>query len=440
MKIKPIVLLSFLTAALFAGCKKDVKMSPEYAQSYFRFIVIDAPGGGKIQFAMDGLTNANGDSVVHNPDGSIYQEDPNQPSTVTVNYPSGGWSDNTPLNFAGVYGYYFTDGSRFSYFPNPTNRIMLAPNINKFNFFNWASLPAAQHTISLYGVVTANQYGNMVSVRGPKFYERQVNLEGGAIQTSLLVNKSSVKAYTTAGQNTENGFPYGMSETISFNSQDMDIISFKDHPDKFQQFKDTCAYVRFINFTPVYNDQVLNQNTDSIDVYLAPMYGPRADYFDPSYRFTVRFITKIGQEFLAAKGLGRFQTKDDQPFTEIPLGRYMRINPQTNAPDTVGLPRYFRVLAYKAGESAATGAAPLGVGDWLPVYNSFGLYNRTYRDSFLLRYDGKSYHPTVATIPVAVGPTKVPVTQSSTEAYNYLGYRSVISYIPVGVNSFYYAR
>ena len=447
--MKKVIQIAAICLFAIAGCKKEDVNSSDFANAYLRMIVLDAPGSGSVQFAVDNKINANGDSIVHNPDGSIYYQDPSVPTTTLINYPSGGWSDNSPLTFAGVYGYYYTSSHFYSYFPNPTDRVDLAPIVNNINFFNWASLPAAQHKITFYSVISSSNYGNSINIKGPKIYEQPLDLEANAVQTIMLVNKAPCKQYTAAGINQQSGFPYLMAESAQYFSLNFDIVSFKDHPQKLQTFKDTCAYVRFMNVTPSYFDQTLNQNTDSIDVYIAPIYGIRPNYNDVlNGNGTSNYVTSIGNEVLVAKGLARFESKVDQPFFEIPLGAYMR-KTASGAPDTVGRPRYFRVLAYRAGQSKAKNFMPLAVGDWLSIYNQFNYYSCPTCtgtpagigiDSFLLRYDGNSFHPTITTIPIAVGQDKIPITGTTTQPYNYLGYRSIIDYIPVGVNAYYYQQ
>src|ERR1700754_4805497 len=132
MKLLNLIFIAFILAIALAagGCKKEILASPDFANAYLRMIVMDAPGSGSVQFTLDNKINANGDSVTYNADGSIYHEDPAMTTTAVVNYPSGGWSDNSPLDFAGVYGYYNIPAHLFTFFPNPTNRIPLAPAIN----------------------------------------------------------------------------------------------------------------------------------------------------------------------------------------------------------------------------------------------------------------------------------------------------------------------
>src|ERR1700761_771497 len=180
---------------LAAGCKRELSISPQFAQAYTRFIVIDGPGNGKVQFYLDGKVNVNGDSVLHNPDGTVYQPDPAQNTTSTINYPSGGWTDNSPINFAGAYGYSNLPPSNYATFPNPSDRIPLAPIINNYNYYNWASLPATQHRLTFYSVVNASLFGNPITVRGDQILNQPINLEGGAVESFLLVNKAVCKQY-----------------------------------------------------------------------------------------------------------------------------------------------------------------------------------------------------------------------------------------------------
>lgn len=450
MRALNIIFIALIVAVTLttSGCKKEKVAAQDFANAYMRVIVMDAPASGSVQFTLDNKINANGDSVTYNADGSIYREDPAMTTTSVINYPSGGWSDNSPLNFAGVFGYYNIPAHQFSFFPNPTDRIALAPAVGKINFFNWAALPAAQHQLAFYSVVTGNVYGNNIQVRGPKAYDQPITLEGNAVQTVMLVNKSPCKEYIPAGIMNNDGFPYGMNESTKYVALNMDVVTFKDHPAKMPNFKDTCAYIRFMNVTPNYNDQVTNQNTDQLDIYIAPLYG-RPNWTDYN-KSSSNYITKIGPEVLVAKNLSRFESQVDQPFIEIPLGQYMK-KTASGAPDTVGRPKYFRVLAYRAGQSKAGGFQPQAVGDWLSIYNNFPFTSSysvdpylspagTNIDSFLLRYDGVNYHPTIATIPIAVSQTPYPVPgfAANTELFKYLGYRSIIDYVQVGVNQNYY--
>src|ERR1700749_1365381 len=158
MKIHTKIKWLALLLVTVAGCKRELTVSPEFAQAYTRFVVIDAPGNGKVQFYLDGKVNANGDSVLHNPDGTVYQPDPAQNTTSTVNYPSGGWTDNSPINFAGTYGFSNNPGSTYATFQNPTDRIALAPIINNYNYYNWAALPTATHQLAFYSVVNSSLF------------------------------------------------------------------------------------------------------------------------------------------------------------------------------------------------------------------------------------------------------------------------------------------
>lgn len=437
-------IIAFLSVVFLAGaCKKTTQASPEFAHAYTRFIVVDGPGSGKVQFYLDGKVNANGDSVVLNPDGSVYAPDPAQPTTSTINYPSGGWTDNQDVSFAGTFGYFNTPGSGYSCFPNPTDRIALAPAIGGINYFSWASIPARRHQLSFNSVISASLYGNQIYVKGNEILNQSIDLEGGAIQTFLLVNKGDCKSYHTSGVNTETGLPmYTVNEQINFFTNRFDVLSVKDHPENLPKFSDSSAYLRFLNVTPTYSDQAMNVNSDSIDLYLAPIFGYTPDIWT-NYKGYIKRIDSVGAEFLVAKGLSRFKSSVDAPFYELNLAAAMRRNSagQTDtaiAPGQPRIPRYYRVLAYRSGQSAVNGNFPLGQGDWLAVYNEFiahAAYDDTplgYKlDSWLLRSDGTYLHPAICTIPVAIGLDPVP----ESGATNYLGFRSCINYIPAGINA-----
>lgn len=443
---------SILTAALAAlffsvGCKKQNVLSPDFAQAYSRFVMIDAPGSGKLQFYLDGKINANGDSTIFSPDGTVYTPDPSLSTTSLVDYPSGGWTDNAPVNFSGTYGNYYAPGSAYAFFPNPTDRIPIGPIIGGYNYYNWAALPATNHQLTCYGVVSANLYGNQVFAKGSKFLDQQISLEGGAVQTFFVVNQAPCKEYTTSGVESPTGLPiYAVNETIDFYSNQFGLVSVKDHPSKLPAFHDSSAYVRFLNVTPTYLDQALNANTDSLDIYLAPMFGSKVNYWS-GYNFNgSNSIDSVGQEFLVSKGLGRFSSPVDAPFYELNLAAQMRnMNDTAVSPGKPRIPHYYKVLAYISGHSAATGDQPVGEGDWMAVYNNFTAFDYsasqtpypvlgTFLDSWLLRSDGHFLHPSICTIPVAVGLNPFPNTIST----NYLGFRSCIDYIKQGVNNVYY--
>lgn len=429
---------------LLAGCKKQDIISPAYAMAYTRIVMMDAPGSSKLQFYLDGKVNANGDSVMYNPDGTIFAPDQSLSTTSLINYPSGGWTDNAPVNFVGTNGNYYSPGSGFAVFPNPTDRIPLAPIINGYNYYKWAALPANNHQATFYGVVSATQFGNKVYAKGSRFLDQQVNLEGGAIQTFFLLNQAPCKLYSTSGINGTKGLPiYAVQENIDYYSNQFSLISVKDHPGKLPAFHDSSAYIRFVNVTPNYLDQGLNANTDSLDIYLAPLFGTRPDYYYPFGRKVFQNIDSVGKELLVSSRLGRFTSTVDAPFFEINLSAQMRNQDTAIAPGQPRIPRYYRVLAYPAGHSAATGDLPVGQGDWLAVYNSFSAYDYsnplapplgTFLDSWLLRSDGTSLHPSISTIMIAVGLNAYPNTVST----NYLGFRSSINYTQEGINKVYY--
>src|ERR1700761_7414829 len=91
--------------ALLGSCKKKNIPSPAFSEAYTRFIFMDAPGQAQSQLYLDGVVNANGDSSINNPDGSVYQPDPTISTSTVVDYASGGWTDNSPPNFVGTYGF-----------------------------------------------------------------------------------------------------------------------------------------------------------------------------------------------------------------------------------------------------------------------------------------------------------------------------------------------
>lgn len=439
-------LLTTVTAGLLliTGCKKQTAISPVYANAYARFIMIDAPGSSRTQFYMDGKVNVNGDSVIYNPDGTVYAPDPSLATTSLVNYPSGGYTDNTAPNVPGVYGYYSLPADSFAVWPNPTDRIQLAPILDDYNYFNWAAIPAKNHEVSFYSVVSASLYGNPVFAKGADFLDQQVNLEGGAVQTFLLVNQSPCKNYSPSGIETVYGEPiYRVQETINFYSDQYSLVSIKDHPDNLPQFHDSSAYIRFVNVTPTYLDQALNANTASLDVYLAPLYG-RPNYFNYYNGSNSNTNDSVGKEFPVAQNLARFAPSVDAPFYELNLADQIRnMNDTAVAPGQPRRPHYFRVLVYPSGHSAATGDQPVAQGDWLATYNAFTAIDYDdYQlpiigkelDSWLLRSDGTSLHPAICTIPIAVSLQAYPNTIST----NYLGFRSCIDYIKAGINSVYY--
>ena len=452
-KIKWMAALLVLTV----GCKHETIVSPQYAQAYTRFIVIDAPGSGKVQFYLDGKVNANGDSSIHNPDGTLYQPDKAQYSTSTINYPSGGWTDNSPINFAGTYGYSFAPGSTYATFPNPTDRIPLAPIINNYNYYNWAALPSSKHQLAFYSVINSSLFGNPISVRGDQFLNESINLEGGTLQTFLLVNQSVAETYITEENGNYNTpLPiYTVQESIDYYTNQYDIVSIKDHPANLK-FKDSSAYIRFVNVTPPVTDQSANQASETLDVYIAPLYGKRPDIY--WYQTGPRqFVDSIGAEVLVSKGLQRFQSSVDEPFYEVNVAANMRINKTTGQPDTSSVPgkpkvpRYYRVLAYRSGQSAATGAAPVAIGDWLAVFNQYPgddlsngsggyLTGTNFVDSWLLRYDGTNYHPGICTIAIAADMQiyQGPIGNGANGTSLYLGFRANINYQKAGDNTVYF--
>jgi hypothetical protein len=455
MKINAKIKWMAVLLVLAVSCKREKVVSPQYAQAYTRFVIIDAPGSGKVQFYLDGKVNANGDSAIHNPDGTLYQPDNTQYSTSTINYPSGGWTDNSPINFAGTYGYNFAPGSTFATFPNPTDRISLAPIINNYNYYNWAALPTSNHQLTFYSVINSSLFGNPISVRGDEFFNESVDLEGGALQTFLLVNKSVAETYTTEENNNYNtGLPiYSVNESINYFSNQFDVVSIKDHPANLPQFKDSSAYIRFVNVTPAVSDQSVNQASETLDVYIAPLYGLRPDIV--SIFGTTKFIDSVGPEMLVSKGLQRYQSTVDAPFYEINVAANMRINKTTGKPDTATVPgkplvpRYYRVLAYRSGQSAATGDTPVAIGDWLAIYNEFPGYDQTnisgggatgtnVVDSWLLRYDGANYHPAICTIAIAADMQIYQGPNGGNGVSFYLGFRSCINYQKAGINSVYF--
>lgn len=451
--------MAALLLILAVSCKHEKIVSPQYAQAYTRFVIVDAPGSGKVQFYLDGKVNANGDSSIHNPDGTLFQPDPKQFSTSTINYPSGGWTDNSPINFAGTYGYNFAPGSTFATFPNPSDRIALAPVINNYNYYNWAALPTATHQLTFYSVINSTLFGNPISVKGDQFFSESINLEGGALQTFLLVNKSVAETYTTEENNNYNTpLPiYAVNETVDYFTNQYDLVSIKDHPANLPRFKDSSAYIRFVNVTPPVSDQSVNQASQTLDVYIAPLYGVRPDI--TSIYGQSQFIDSIGPEVLVSQGLQRFQSATDAPFYEINVAANMRINKTTGNPDTVSVPgkplvpRYYRVLAYRAGQSAATGATPVAIGDWLAVFNQYpgfdqsalfsssgGATGTNFVDSWLLRYDGANYHPAITTIAIAADMQiyQGPPGNGANGSSFYLGFRAVVNYQKAGVNSVYF--
>ena len=437
------ILTAIAGLLLVTACKKQTIVAPDFANAYARFIMVDAPGSARVQFYMDGKINVNGDSVIYNPDGTVFTPDPSISTTSLVNYPSGGYTDNTIPDIPGVYGYYSRTADSYAMYPNPTDRIALAPILDGYNYFNWAAIPAKDHQVSFYSVVSASLYGNPVFAKGADFLDQQINLEGGAIQTFFLINQAPCKNYAPAGIEQVTGLPiYNVGETINFYSDQYSLVSLKDHPNNLPKFNDSSAYIRFVNLTPTYLDQALNANTASLDVYLAPLYG-RPDYVDYYYGTNSNTADSIGKEFPIAKNLTRFASTVDAPFYELNLAPQMRnINDTASAPGQPRLPHYFRVLAYTSGHSAATGDQPVAQGDWLATYNTFEAIDYTNQnaplgpalDSWLLRSDGTSLHPAICTIPIAVSLEPYPSTLST----NYLSFRSCIDYIKAGINSVYY--
>ncbi|MBN9381027.1 MAG: hypothetical protein J0H74_09685 [Chitinophagaceae bacterium] len=448
------ILQSIVLLLLSAGCKREsLGSSSKFANAYTRMIMIDAPGQGKVQFTLDGKLNANGDSTLYNADGTVYQPDPRQNTTTTVNYPSGGWTDNAPVNFSGTYGFNYLPGSQYSTFPNPTNRVPLAPIIGGINYYNWASLPAAQHQLSFYTVINATVFGNPTTFRADKFLDESISLEGGAAQTFFLINKSVAKSYITL-TNTFKGAPlpiYSMNESISYLSNQLDILTVKDHPGKLPAFKDSTAYIRLVNVTPKYLDQSINQSTDTLDIYIAPIYGVHPDggsLDDYGNLQTQKLADSVGKPVLVCSGLPRFQSVVDAPFFEINVAENMRIADSLYAPPAPGkkaVPRYYRVMAYRTRHSPETDAYPLAIGDWLAVFNKYDYYdyssssNKNMLDSWLLRTDGTYYHPTICTILISVG-LKDFVSPYPTGNAKYLGVRSSINYQKAGVNGVYFEQ
>lgn len=445
------ILQGTLLVLLAGGCKKENHdSSSKFSSAYTRMIMIDAPGQGKVQFTLDGKLNANGDSTLYNADGTIYQPDPRQSTTTTVNYPSGGWTDNAPVNFSGTYGFSYLPGSTYSTFPNPTNRVPLAPVIGNINYFNWAALPSGQHQLSMYSVVNSTVFGNPVTFRADKFMDESITLEGGAVQTFVLLNKAIAKTYKTA-TNTSLGYPlpiYSISESINYLSNDMDIFAIKDHPNKLPAFKDSSSYIRFINVTPRYLNQAINQNTDTLDIYMAPIYGIHPDYGSSDDFGNVNsqaFADSVGKPVLVCKSLPRFQSTVDAPFFEVNLAENMRIADSLYTPPAPGqkaVPRYYRILAYRTRHSPETDAYPLAIGDWLAGFNKYPYVDyysgaRNVVDSWLVRTDGTHYHPIIATLFIAVGQDNF-ISPYPTGDAKYLGVRSCINYQQVGVNGVYF--
>ncbi|MBN9380940.1 MAG: hypothetical protein J0H74_09250 [Chitinophagaceae bacterium] len=449
---KYIFYLTPLLAMLGAGCKKEVSVAPEFANGYTRIIFIDAPGGGKVQFMLDGKLNGNGDSLLYNPDGTPFVPDPYLSTTTTVNYPSGGWTDNSPVNFPGAYGFYNRNGNQYSVFPNPTNQIDVAPIINGYNFYNWAALPAARHQLSVYSVINSTAFGNPISIRGDKFLDQSITLEGGALQTFFLLNKGVAKLYNTIDNgNTNSPLPiYGVSETINHFSNQMDVLVVKDHPDQLPKFKDSSAYIRFINVTPPYSDQSINQNTDSLDIYIAPIYGVGPDVYDAQFDQGYKVSDSIGREILVAKGLARFRSAEDAPFFEINVADVMRNGGKLYsrpAPGQSAFPRYYRVLAYRSGKSSANGDFPVAKGDWLALFNLYPGYNydgggptgQNWVDSWLVRSNGTNFYPAISTILLSIDQNvyKGPDAVGST---HYLGFRSCVNYQKAGINDVFFSN
>lgn len=446
---KSILLIALL--ALFGSCKKQQIPDPAYANAYARFVFIDAPGQAKLQFYMDGKINANGDSSVNSPDGSVYQPDNSIPTTTLINIPSGGWTDNSPVSFSGTYGYNNLMAAGYKDFPNPTDRIGLAPVIDGINYFNWAALSATTHQLTLYSVQPASLYGNEINVRGDKFLDQPIQLEGGALQTFFLINEGPCKLFLSGGINASAGLPiYDIEESLNYYSNSFGLVSVKDHPDKLPHFKDSSAYIRFMNLTPTYADQTLNANTQTIDVYLAPIYGTNPDVYSSYESGFTNSMDSLGPEFLVAKGLNRFESTVDAPFYEMDVSANMRNN-NAGPNDTLRpagtprVPRYYRVLVYTAGRSSATGDQPLAQNDWLAVYSQFAAFDHfddlgnntplgTEVDSWLLRSDGTNYHPSICTIPIAVSNEAYPLVINT----NWLSFRSCINYVKAGVNDIYF--
>ncbi|MEC5145335.1 hypothetical protein [Chitinophaga sp. 212800010-3] len=437
-----------------AGCKRDAIAPSPFANAYTRIVVVDAPGNGKVQFLLDGRINANGDSTLYNADGTVYQPDSKQGTTTTVNYPSGGCTDNSPVNFSGTYGFSNKPGSTYATFPNPTNRIGLAPILDNINFYNWAALPAAHHQLSFYSVINASVFGNPVAIRGDKFFDQSVSLEGGAVQTFFLLNKAPVKQYVTIENTLFPGLPiYTVQESINHLTNHLELLVVKDHPDKLPRFKDSTAYIRFVNVTPVTGDQMLNQTTESLDIYIAPIYGLVPDYYTSDQAgggTSHRMADSIGGEILVTKGLTRYQSTVDAPFFELDVAANMRVAGDWYAAPASGqpaIPRYYRVLAYRSGQSRATNDFPVAQGDWLAVYNKYHYFfqqwgtltNIDALDSWLVRSDGTNYHPSICTILLAAG-TRTFKGPDATGASRYLGFRSCINYQPAGVNSIYFSK
>jgi hypothetical protein len=441
-----------LLAVAMTGCQKDTILPPETAKAYMRLIFIDAPGG-KVQFMLNGQVNANGDSLLYNPDGTPYLPTIGMSTTTSVNYPSGGWTDNSPVQFPGTYGYNNHPGDQYTCFPNPTNRIDLAPIIGGYNYYNWAAVPAGKHQLSLFSVINSTTFGNPISIRGDQFMDQSLTLEGGAVQTVFVINKAVTKIYESI-ENTNTGSPlpiYGVSESINHFTNTMDLLTVTDHPDKLPEFRDSSAYIRFMNVTPAYSDQSINQNTDSLDIYIAPIYGMRPDVYSEQNNMGYKISDSIGAERLVTKGLARYRSTVDAPFYEINVAEVMRNGKNIYTPPAAGaqpIPRYYRILAYRAGKSNATNDFPVAKGDWLAVFNLFPGYDyeqgldpgKTWVDSWLVRSDGNNnFHPAICTILLSIdqnvfeGPDGVGDT-------HYLGFRSVVNYQKAGVNDGFFSK
>jgi len=457
-----IIISASITLCLaLTSCKKSTSVTT-LEKGYFRMIVLDAPQNvgtiGKAQFYWDGRINANGDSILRKPDGSLYSTDQSNTASkiesVSVNFPSGGWVDNPHPDLTGVYSFSDSYASLYSYFPNSTHRVQLAPIIGPVNYYRWASFDAGSHDLEFKRINRVNSYGTTIEVQGPSIYKNKYALEAGAIQTLFLYNTGIASYYDwdyMIGADPLIRLPkltgneiYQPSRNIAFTTDNYNVITLKDHPNKLPAFKDSSAYVRFLNFSPIYLDPAANERSDYIDIYLAPLYGPKSNLervvgqINSYQSADTKNQTTAGPEFLVASNLKRFDNSVDAPFYELPMAPYLR-------GDTVGRNRYFRVLAYRAGESAEKGNAPLASNDWLTIYNQFSV--KVSRSgppiqqfkSWLVRSSGAHYYPTINTIAIAVGTGPNPTTDASMFPINQppLLIRSVIQYTQKGLETDY---
>jgi len=461
-----VISASIMLCLALTSCKKATSVAT-LAKGYFRMIVLDAPQNvgtiGKAQFYWDGRINSNGDSILRKPDGSLYSTDQSNTASkiasVSVNFPSGGWNDNPHPNLTGVYSFSDSYASLYSYFPNATHRVQLAPIIGPINYYRWASFDAGSHDLEFKRINRVNSYGTTIEVQGPSIYKNKYALEAGAVQTVFLYNTGIASYYdwdyiinASSGPRlpifTGNEI-YQPSRSIAFTTDNYNVITLKDHPDKLPAFKDSSAYVRFLNFSPIYLDPSANERSEYIDIYLAPLYGPRSNLERiigtlPANGPVTNNLTTAGPEFLVASNLKRFDNSVDAHFYELPMAPYLR-------GDTVGRNRYFRVLAYRVGESAANGNAPLASNDWLTIYNQFSILPSLNAvpiqqfKSWLVRSSGAHYYPTINTIAVAIGtgpnPTNATVPPANAPLFpinqSPLLIRSVIQYTQKGLEADY---